>query len=286
MGLKALERAKFEGWFIDHLRFTLFPAEDGPSPETLPAWWEIVNPGSEHQNRVEQKLPNGGQVVSLEGPWGGDPKPPTDALQPRLQMVMRLAPSPEGKRQAERIDLFLSPFPQENFTRPPVLEDISLVETFRQQIADLLSKTPPARRLALGSVFLREGDSSQEVLRFLQRKLKTVQLDPTRTKDFTYRVNRPSKLPSAEGQIEINRIHEWSLATFSVLITSDLPAFTQGQEYVTQFARLLLDINTDAAYTGPPFEGSEAKRILDRLFAEGLDILVKGDTLTEGEGDD
>ena len=285
MNLEALNKAKSEGWVIDHLRFTIFPSGPSPSPEDMSSWWEIANPGEEYQNRVEQKLPNGGLVISLEGPWAVNLELSTDIPQPNFRIVMRLAPSPKGDIKAERIDLLLLPSlppPEEDFPRPPTLKDLSLISDFEKRMGEFLNEAPPAQRLAFGGVLLREGDSPQGVLRFLQEKLKTVRIDPEHTKDFVYRVNRPSNLFLHNWKIQINRIHEWSLSLFSTLVTSGPPSFTQSHEYVTPFARLLLDINTDATYAGT-FERNEAKQVLRKLFAEGLNILAEGDFLVEGK---
>ncbi len=281
------ELAKQEGWAIDHLRFTHFPESYGDkmSLDTLTALWTSFNGGGAPQQRREERLPGGARLV-VEGAWIAKEEASEKALGPKLQIAALLQPRTENR--VGRIDFLV--LPSDDPGPPFVIEDLHILADMAQRIHNFLQEAPPAQRLAFGAVFLNKKDSPREALLFLREKLPTVSIDPDNTKDFVYRVNRPRLVEVSGGtkdktKVEINRINEWSLAQFSGFVAAVQPDSPPTPIETSYFSRLLLDINTDAGYKGPPFERDRATEIASLLVKEGMAILKQGDNPPEGGKD-
>jgi hypothetical protein len=268
-----------EGWLVEHLRFTLLPAEPRDCPlDDLTRWWSRVTGNGSPTARGEVLLPNASISKHVEGPFGEEGKS-------KCQLFGYFSPISQG---IERFDLYVVPSapPPPN---EPLLGPFSLVSDFVGLVERFLDSAPPAKRLAFGSVFVRKGESREGALSILQEKLPTVRIDVQNTHDFVYLVNKPVfvdlssgqvRLREGEGHVRINRIGEWRLTLWENLIVGEGGTFTVSNP----FARVMLDINTHLTYRGVFSEG-EFFTIAGVLLAEGMNLLLKGDHLPEeGEG--
>lgn len=147
-------------------------------------------------------------------------------------------------RPASEIDIETVTFP---FLSQAAL---SRIETIFGNAIQWLSERPvPPARLAYGAVLLHPVASRAEGYALLERRLRGLTLDPTKTEDFLIQFNEPTAGPDG---MRINNLVKWSVAArqkwLQIFLASQPPVVSSPT--LPQFAlRLELDVNTDATRT-------------------------------------
>ena len=142
-----------------------------------------------------------------------------------------------------------------------------------------LEKSPPLNRLAFGAILLSPAESVPEAYRALDKLLPSVDIDPDRTRDLIYRINRRRSSRCGIEGLEVNRLSTWGAVTVS---TVEVELSIEGskkvrQSQTSQYAcRLEIDINTALG-----FGGELDKAILPALFDELVDL--GSEIITEGD---
>jgi hypothetical protein len=245
-----------EGWQVELLRFTLFPAS--PVDPDDHKWWSAVCEG---EPEVSQKraLP---PVFTQEGAFEG------------ARLLHQVA--------ADRIDWSLRLSPQQAFagqSLPTVgpLRDVQrrFLEVARKWLGH--EQCPPARRLAYALVLLQPVDSRIEGLERLAGYLPSVTLDVHNAEDFLYQINRPRMTGNGDEALRINRLEKWSLVRAQLV---EMALGTTPSGGTTTFgkyaARLELDINT-AADRIVAIPNEQQGQLLKLLVAFSDEIAEKGD---------
>ncbi len=160
---------------------------------------------------------------------------------------------------------------------PSIGPFLDSLEVFVPLILRWLEMAPPIQRLAFGAVLLVPVGDRQEGYQQISAYLPSVQLDPKRSGDFFYQINRPRPSTSGISGLTINRLSRWSVASFKKVEYVIGPQSTQqfpGEETVA--SRIELDISTAADFQDElPRERLPA--ILKELVNLGEEIAHKGD---------
>lgn len=196
----------------------------------------------------------------------------------------------EGKRlvlqvQPERVDWnlrppVLSPEEEESDILPIVGSLPDVLNSFLDLMFRWLQIQPPITRLAFGAILLQPVQDLRAGYITIGEYLPYVKVDPDRSSEFSYQINRPRDCTSGIEGLRINRLTRWSVAKFGFgSIGISLGRELAASVGVTQerFAcRLELDINTS-----PDFRGELPQERLPGLFQElvelGQEIAAKGD---------
>ena len=241
-------------WQTEGLRLTAFVVEP-IGPGNL-GWWEAL---LGEAPRVSQTRPRE-RVVTEEGPFSGG----------KLSVVA----------STRRIDWRFGFDPSEP---PPEFPTVGTYKTRHLEFRDLmqrwLEKSPPLNRLAFGAVLLSPVENMPEAYRVLDNLLPSVEIDPDRTRDLIYRINRRRSSRCGIEGLEVNRLSTWGALTVS---TVEVEMSVEGLEKVhqsqtSQYAcRLEFDVNT-----APEFGGELDKGKLPALFDELVDL--GSEIATEGD---
>ncbi|MBI3909962.1 MAG: hypothetical protein HY320_03400 [Armatimonadetes bacterium] len=227
----ARDRGDLQVWQAHTLRMTAFPAT--PVPVGEHTWWTDTVGGDPDTRVVRRK--SGEQTE--EGPLGPG------------KMALRLTPG--------RVDWLLTP--QDSTEESPV--GFPVLGAYRDA-ADLftpvvrrwlgLANTPDLQRIAFGTVLLRPVGTIEEGYGLLSSYLPSVQIDPERSRDLLYQINRPRPSTCGPTDLQINRLSKWSVAAVQMMRIPIAPLALPVQQGLAQLAcRLELDVNTAADYRGP-----------------------------------
>ena len=221
------------------------------------------------------------------GSWqeflGDEPK--SSESRPREGLVLEGGPCEQGWLTLEgspiRVDwrLGINPEGRETLSEIPSLGDFESVQgQFGVLMKRWLKKSPPLNRLAFGAILNLPVKNLTEGYRLLGRYLPKVEIDPKKSRDLFYQINRRRPSKSGIKSLEINRLTKWSVVQLRAGIV-DLSAghgkFMETAEPLVA-CRLELDINT-----APEFKSALKKTKLSKLFDElvelGMEIAHKGD---------
>ena len=241
-------------WQTEGLRLTAFVVEP-IGPGNL-GWWEALlgEAPSVSQTRPRER------VVTEEGPFSGG----------KLSVVA------STRRIDWRFGLDLS-------EPPPEFPSVGTYEMRHREFRDLmqrwLEKSPPLNRLAFGAVLLSPVENMPEAYRVLDKLLPSVEIDPDRTRDLIYRINRRRSSRCGIEGLEVNRLSTWGALTVS---TVEVEMSIEGLEKVhqsqtSQYAcRLEFDINTVPEFRDELDKG-KLPALLDELINLGNEIATEGD---------
>jgi hypothetical protein len=129
-------------------------------------------------------------------------------------------------------------------------------------------------RLAFGAELLIPVEDLPSGYRLLSSFLPSVTLDPDRSTDFLYQINRPRE--SQDVALSRNRLTKWSvsrLARLAFLPSGQVIPVVEGDSY---FARLELDINTSQNLT-EMLPKDSLPAIFQELIELGKEISLKGE---------
>jgi hypothetical protein len=144
-----------------------------------------------------------------------------------------------------------------------------------------LPKAPRMSRLAFGAVVHMPSESKEGAYKLLVPLLfPNVHIDPEKSSDFLYQINRPRTLQSGIPELLANRLAKWSVVQINELRGS-IPS--QGQMILSPvfkspqyFSRVEVDINTSSEYKGV-FAPEATAHVFGELVALGKEIISEGD---------
>jgi hypothetical protein len=170
---------------------------------------------------------------------------------------------------------------------PDDLPQVGPYNTAAESLSDIGNKwlesadCPPLKRLAYGCVAIWKVASKEDGYRTLADLLPVVTIDPVRTTDFLYRVNRPRPSSAGVPNLIINRLSTWSVIAYGrVRLQVDgntRVAESQPIGPLDHYVQVELDLNTS-----PEFPGALPAKRLRAVYAEltalADEILAKGET--------
>jgi hypothetical protein len=135
---------------------------------------------------------------------------------------------------------------------------------------------PDLLRVAFGAVLLQPVASIEEGNQRLMQAVPGLPLKINNTSDALFQVNRPCESWSYAGQLRLNRLTKWSVATiqsFEISLPRMVPVSTGDEQCVF---RVELDINTDAT-RGKPLDRSRLPELFGELVQLALGLATDGD---------
>lgn len=248
--------------------------------QTAPADWRAESLRlTAFLRRPEDKL----NVGSWQEFLGDEPK--SSESRPREGLVLEGGPWEQGWLSLEgspiRVDwrLGVNPEYREISTEIPSLGDFeSVQDQFEILMMRWIKKSPPLSRLAFGAILNLPVENLAEGYRLLGNYLPKVEIDPEKSRDFLYQINRRRPSRSGNEGLEINRLTKWSVSQLRAGIIDLSPEHGHFMETAEPLivCRLELDINT-----APEFKSGLKKMKLSKLFDElvelGMEIARNGD---------
>jgi hypothetical protein len=239
-------------WKVELIRFTAFLPT---TPDEVQSWWSktVGQPPETTLSNVREAKQR------FEAPIGSG----------RLVLQTEL----------NRVDWVL--LAQINFDReivePPNLGGLSeVMETFTSFVERWLTLKVPAIRLAVGVTLVQEVRDRTAGYRRLKDFLKDLKIDPERTSDLVYQINKPITSRVVSG-ISINRLQKWSVAQFRHLSVKVQELTVPSVSSPAWFAcRCELDMNTPAERNEIIPEDQAA--LFKELCKAAVAIAKKGDS--------
>ena len=234
-------------WQVQTLRITAFPSP--AARVTEPSWWpdliedlpekRISQPRSGEQQE-ESAFANGKLILGVG--------------LIRIDWVYTVADDP--KFEVEGFST-VGTFPEALRIFRPLIQRWFALET-----------CPPIQRLAFGTILWQPAEDRQAAYRQLAPYLPAVQLDPERSTDFAYQINRPRPSRGGIADLTINRLSKWAaMALGRAQLAVGAPSIAYLDSPVTIAARVEMDINTV-----PEFRGEFVREQLPELFNELVDL--------------
>jgi hypothetical protein len=253
--IKKTKRAELSNWLVENLRVTLFTFPEEFSLDRS-YWHDLFKQPAEKKTVISRDL-----LIQESGPF-------EDA-------ILKFGSNPT------RIDWILTCNPdiaREKSSLPVIGPLENVKNSFVKLMLQWFPHSPRLKRLAFGAVLHILVDSREDGYRTLASYLKSVKLDPIRSSDLSYQINRPRKSSTIDiPNFTINRLTRWSVASsapMQVEFTPEGVSTITGKEVYS--CRLELDINTSAK-----FEDELPKEKMPALFNElvdlGMEIVREGD---------
>jgi hypothetical protein len=179
--------------------------------------------------------------------------------------------------QPTRLDWVLQPPGTSSPGMSTLGEHSTVIKTFTQAVRAWLSKSPPAIRVAFGTVLHIPVDDRPSGYNLLQSFLPSIQIDAEASTDFFYQINRPRQSHSLpDGQV-INRLSRWTVAELRLFqLTSTSGEMQRLAPTTTVFCRLELDLST-APDNSTPIDVEKLMIAFDEMVAAALEIATRGD---------
>jgi len=202
-------------------------------------------------------------------------------LTPSLGYTSASAPFPdfqvELQCQAARIDLFVTPVPQQlPQPKPPSLVDFNAARTAGVEAFKNLLKTQDAARLAVVIVARELVNNEEDAVNKLSSSLEFNLKPGARDTSFQINIRKPS---TQQPGLDFNRLCRWSAAS---MININVSQFVANAQLMTTgissaipvyVLQSYIDVNTDPAIQ---IDGSLREQLLDELSAEASSILNGG----------
>jgi hypothetical protein len=152
------------------------------------------------------------------------------------------------------------------------------LDLFIKLMTRWLQNSPPLVRLAFGAIVHEPAQDRVEAYRKLAQYLSDVKIDPERSEDFFYQINRPRRSETI-GTLKINRLSKWSAgAILLARIALDKQQMVQQPMAIGNHSlRIELDLNTDPSFAGELPSG-ELPKLLGELERLALELISKGDS--------
>lgn len=247
-----------DNWRVQFLRLTSFPG-----PEKLPGstnWW--LESAGEKPESTTVRAKEGLQVQ--EGPVENG--------------SLRLTVGPL------RIDWVLGPPPPEESDPSPRIDVGPLPATlgaFRGMLKRWLTSPtcPPSARLAFGAVLIQPAETLTDANRLMAAYLvESVRIDPAKSRELLYRINRCRPSQSIADRRIINRLNTWSVLMIKRFL---VPLLGEANPKVVSLSQgpllqLELDINTQDD-ADAPIPQELLPTAFDELVDLGCEIATRGD---------
>ncbi|MDB6154768.1 MAG: hypothetical protein JWL90_3221 [Chthoniobacteraceae bacterium] len=166
----------------------------------------------------------------------------------------------------------------EAYSAPSETPQSSEIELFDNAVAEavpwLLEQLPSINRVAVGYIRLLPTESRETGYRVLSKLLPAVNLDPSESSDFMFRINRPRSLDFGERSVKINRLCTWSCLLVSVTVNGLGVATTLPPRLS---ARLESDINTVPEFDFQTLNLQEKLAVFSCIFAFSRELPTTGD---------
>jgi len=243
---------------VANARVTAFPVEP-VNTATLSWWSDLVG----HPPESVTSRPKTGQRQEM-GELGGHEL--TLNVEPeRIDWV--LAPATTAEEGTVDALPVAGPFP-----------DVSRL--FLELIVQWMPRCPKITRLAFGALLLLPVEDRRagyvEIANYLPGLVAA--LDPERSSDFFFQINRPRASTTGVTGLTINRLTKWSVTLrkrFTVSLSKS-QVTTAGYTDERSACRLEFDINTAPNYPDP-LPHDTLPVILKELFGLGEEIAANGD---------
>ena len=244
-------------WLTESIRLTLFTQP--PTVDIGVNWWQAVA-GELPTSHTVQRL---GPMLQQQGPIRGG----------YCNLSLQYQPG--------RIDWVLTPIVPadmkiDGFPNFGVYDGAA--SAFIEFFAQWIRGAPVFNRLAVGSTLVLPVQDKADGYRRIQRYLPAVTLDPERSADFSYGINRFRQSETVPG-LRINRLSRWSVAKLSgIRLEIGEPGMSRLMESPEGLSacRLELDINTQPERV-EPFAQNVAEPLLNELLRFGREIVDHGD---------
>lgn len=243
-----LENHSSVKWDVESLRLTVFCTAGMTSKNN---WWKEITGNEAEKNTI---LP-AKSTSQEEGAFENG------------KLVVRTAPG--------RIDVVYT-VSTDSVSTPQEFMSLGPFDTILQRFqkisqAFLKSKTlPEVNRLAFGAILVFRVNNLEEGYHRLGPFLPNLEIDPKRSFDFLYQINKPRQAVTTIPGLSINRLSKWSVMKvifIKALVEGDKGSASTVENYA---CRLELDINTFSDFKGPL-----PKSELLRLFQEFTDLAVE-----------
>ncbi len=157
----------------------------------------------------------------------------------------------------------------------PMLHDPTKVrELLKTASSVLLSRVADVRRLAIGEQMLLPAGSRPKAYALMQYYLPALKIDPEKSSDLFYRINRPRKIDVQGRAILVNRLSQWGCLLLSVTMTASemnkTAAFGEAVSVIT-------DVNSAADDDLSTLTIDQKEALVDTLFAFSKELAQKGD---------
>lgn len=142
-----------------------------------------------------------------------------------------------------------------------------VVKQFLPPLEAWIAREQGVVRIAVGGLFVIPVENRTKGYEILDSLISELSLDPERTSEFLYQINRPSDENFDGDIVNFNNLEKWSCrqimkGTMSFTAGSPLPV-RQDSVVVSTSASCELDINTDASNVAP-FSSGRSVGILNR----------------------
>lgn len=137
---------------------------------------------------------------------------------------------------------------------------------------------PSVKRLAFGSIINFPSKDQQDAYTKLSAYIKNVKIDPVKSRDIIYRINRRRISKIAIPGLDINRLSTWNVIKYQAVaasLVSEKMTTTKVSE-ISYACQLQIDINTsEESENELPKE--KLGEIFDELVDMGKEIISQGD---------
>lgn len=134
---------------------------------------------------------------------------------------------------------------------------------------------PLVKRLAFGSVINLPSKNQQEGYTQLTTYIKNVKIDPVKSRDFMYRINRRRTSQTGIQGLVINRLNVWSVPSYHTFV-SPIPTSEIKLTKSHYACQLEIDINTCQEFQNK-LPKEKLGGIFDELVNMGKEIISQGD---------
>jgi hypothetical protein len=239
-------------WEVQQLRVTIFPSK--PIPVTPEIWQALAGSLPE----TETKRPRDGSTL-LAGVVDG------------IQIVISNTPA--------QFDVLFGPQPPVAMAqtlaalpRTTIGEVKTVFEMIRAKVPVVFDFVPESARIAFAGTVLLATEDVKDSYNKLATLLHSVEMQPTKVRDFYYRVNWPL---TVDG-VDINRLTTWSAVVVRTMSVADVAHSAVSDSH---YAQLEFDINT--VPSPAKFSSAELRQVFPTLVALVEENLERGEVVPQ-----
>lgn len=254
--VQTASRLPIDKWEAESLRVTLFPTE--PYNPDKQSWWSDLL-GSPADRIVRDRKTGS---YHERGPFRGELLV-LGMAHGRIDWILGIESGGSIPDDPLRT---IGPFPSTLDKFAPVIEKWLHLPT-----------CPTAVRLGFGAVLLYPVGTHKETMQQLQAYLNNVKIDPSKSRDLFYQINRPIASKIGIPNLMINRLCKWSVFDTKTVLArvSVMPAKVQDIQEKSA-CRLELDINTSREFNSE-LTADYLPLVFKELVELGKEIVENGD---------